>query len=114
VANPDPSPGTRFPKGTSGNPGGRPKVVVNLITLLNETLAEVDQQTARTKAQELVNTLVKEAIAGSVRAAKEVLDRIHGPVKQPENQPGTLIEVAKLVRDRLEARQKGEDGKPTH
>lgn len=112
MANPDPSPATRFTKGISGNPGGRPRTVINLINLLNETLAEVDPQTARTKAKELVNALVAEAITGSVRAAKEVLDRVHGSVQPIQQEHGTLVEVAKLVRERLEARENDDNVKP--
>jgi len=66
--------GRQFQPGQSGNPGGRPKVLVELETVLNEhpTIEAVHAIFAK---------LRRLAMAGDVRAAKVYLDRVMGPVR---------------------------------
>jgi hypothetical protein len=109
VANPSPkpSPRTQFKPGQSGNPGGRTKAKVDLLAILNEVLAD------RTKARELVEALVDAGIGtnakANVRAIQEVLNRVHGPVAPIGTTEGTLVEVARIIKERL---QKPQDGQP--
>ena len=64
----------KFQKGKSGNPAGRPQGTRNHATLLAERLLE-DQ------IREICATVVAEACAGNMQAAKIVLERILPPKK---------------------------------
>jgi Family of unknown function (DUF5681) len=109
MANPHPTPRPEnlkpFPKGTSGNPGGRTRAKVDLLAVLNEVLAD------KAKARELVEALVDAGIGtkANVRAIQEVLNRVHGPVAPIGTTEGTLVEVAKIIKERL---QKPQDNTP--
>ena len=97
--------GRPFPKGVSGNPGGRPKV-----------LADV-QELARERSPDAINTLVaimddqKAPPAARVAAANSLLDRGYGKPTQPISQtltkidPGTMSdeELAAVVRSGIQA-----------
>jgi hypothetical protein len=71
---------TRFHKGRSGNPRGRPGGSKNLSTLLNEALNErvlVTENRGRrkiTKQQAMITQLVNKAAQGDWRALKILLD----------------------------------------
>jgi len=78
--------GRPFPKGKSGNPGGRP---VNS-DCLSACLREVASQPASgglTHAQKLARVLWRKAEAGDVRAAALIADRMEG-------RPGQRVEFA--------------------
>lgn len=79
---PDIGAGTRWKKGTSGNPGGRPKSRL-LSEALRTRLAEVkpDDPAGRTYAEVVAENLVQIACsegAGAVHAASEIADRLEG------------------------------------
>jgi hypothetical protein len=61
--------GKPFPKGRSGNPGGKPKGARHKTTLLAEKLMQDD-------AENIVNAVLTAARAGDMTAARIVLDRI--------------------------------------
>ena len=44
-----------------------------------------------------------------MRAIQEVLNRVHGPVAPIGTTEGTLVEVAKIIKERL---HKPQDGQP--
>ena len=67
-------PGRPFPKGVSGNPGGRPRRLLNLEAALVEA-----HDTPR--VLEVVDKLREMALGGDVQAARVYLDRVAGPVK---------------------------------
>lgn len=74
--------GTRWKKGSSGNPGGRPRTRV-LSEALRNRLAEVrpDDPEHRTWAEAIAENLVRIACSqgpGAVHAANEIADRIEG------------------------------------
>lgn len=74
--------GPRFPKGTSGNPNGRPKLT-KLTDALREQLAENNPNAPEeTVAEQIARALIKEAVAGNVQAAREIADRTEGKPKQ--------------------------------
>ncbi len=74
--------GKQFPKGTSGNPSGRPKLT-KLTNALREQLAEIAPDAPEeTQAEQIAKTLIKLAIAGDVAAAKEIGNRTEGLPKQ--------------------------------
>lgn len=55
--NPNPSPITRFPKGVSGNPGGKPKGL-SITRLVREELQKPSAPTAKTTNADLVAKMV--------------------------------------------------------
>lgn len=71
---------TPFPKGTSGNPNGRPKKLPELDDLLDDVLS--DKSKGKTEAELILLSLIKEAKKGNVRAAEVLLERAFGKVKQ--------------------------------
>ncbi len=78
-----PPPRTRFRKGRSGNPKGRPKATKNLKTDLMEELRERillregTTQKRVSKQRALVKSLTAKAILGDTRAASAILGMIY-------------------------------------
>lgn len=65
--------------GQSGNPSGRPKR--NPISdALREIMEEIDPRTKKLIARRLADALVKKALAGDVKAAALIGDRVEGKV----------------------------------
>lgn len=87
MANPNPSPSTRFRPGDSGNPRGRPRR-----KLVSEALAkELARRIAAgepTQAQEAAAVLVGLMLKGDVPAAKLVLSYVEGLPSQPVEHSG--------------------------
>ena len=96
-----PGKGRQFPKGVSGNPGGRPKV-----------LADV-QELARQQSPEAINTLVaimqneKAPPAARVAAANALLDRGYGKPTQPISQTLAKIDPSTMSDEELAAIVRG-------
>lgn len=76
---PPPPKHTRFKKGQSGNPKGRPKQLPELRELLADVLSE--EKDGRTAAFAILAALRVKAAKGDVRAAQLLLDRAYGQVK---------------------------------
>ena len=93
MANPNPNPLARFPRGQSGNPAGRPKAVLRPIILAQlEREVQVGKATV-TEAEAVVSNLL--AIARSKRpdavsAAKLILAYVDGPPAQDVNVSGEV------------------------
>lgn len=70
---------TRFKKGHSGNPSGRPKGTPNFLTALERTLAErvnVTENGAKrtiSKLEAMIKQMVHKAVAGDARAISMLL-----------------------------------------
>jgi Family of unknown function (DUF5681) len=108
---------TRFRKGASGNPNGRPRGARNLATLLDQTLREriaITENGKRRKVTKLaaaLKQLVNRALAGDLRAMRLLLDRVQ--VLESRAHPGAPEDAAaleqadhELIRD-LRARRQG-------
>jgi len=85
----------KFRKGTSGNPKGRPKGLLDRRTVFREHLQQ--------HATELVQKVVKLALAGDVGALRLCLERVC-PALRPKDEPvklgelkGTLTEQGQAV-----------------
>jgi hypothetical protein len=77
VANPDPSPSTRFGPGNAANPGGRPKGR-SLTAILRDALdSESPEHPGRTVGEVLVERLLT-LTRDDRRAIKDVFDRTEG------------------------------------
>jgi len=70
----------RIPKGTSGNPKGRPKKLPELDKLLADVLGE--EKDGVTAAEVILKALRAKAAKGDIRAAEVLLDRAWGKAKQ--------------------------------
>jgi len=66
---------TKFQPGRSGNPRGRPKGSRNLASQFLEEVNAPASGLAMSNLQAAIRTQVSKAIAGDVRAVKDVLDR---------------------------------------
>ena len=81
---------TRFKKGQSGNPRGRPKGSKNLPTLLSEALnepvvvAENGRRRKITMRQAIIKQLVKRSATADLRAMKILLDMVRDLEGQTE------------------------------
>jgi len=70
---------TRFKKGQSGNPKGRPKGEKNFATIIDDVLGativitENGQQRTASKAEAMVMSLTAKAIKGNARAAQTII-----------------------------------------
>src|ERR1044072_833408 len=90
-----PGKGRPFPKGVSGNPGGRPKVLGDV------------QELARQKSPEAITTLAnimhdeKAPPAARVAAANALLDRGYGKPTQPISQTLTKIDPSTMSDEEL-------------
>lgn len=89
MANKDPSKDTRFKKGKSGNPGGRPSLKA-WSEAISAALAEVDAKSKKTKLAMVATALVDAAIGGDVSAMREIGDRIEGRAIQAVQVAGNL------------------------
>ena len=86
---------TRWKKGQSGNPGGRPKG--ESITARLRRVLE-GEHNGRVLLDLLAERIAKEALSGKLAFVKEVLDRLDGPVNQKREADGPS-EVRIIVED---------------
>lgn len=77
---PFPNDDTKFTKGKSGNPKGRPKKLPELDKLLADVLGE--EKDGITAGEAILKALRAKATKGDVRAAEVLLDRAYGKAKQ--------------------------------
>lgn len=89
IRNPD---GT-FPKGVSGNPNGRPKGSVSLVTVLRRRLASDEGITA----DELVDEVIAAAKMGDAHARKLLWEYSEGKPTQPID--GNIDATVRIVDD---------------
>ena len=109
-----------FPKGVSGNPGGRPKGITSFSKLLRDAGHQVEPKSGKTYAQLAAEAIVKERMAkGDVAAADFYAERTDGKVadkveirdrraeleqlrgRGPEEVIGGLVAKLNAVADRL-------------
>ena len=77
---PFPNDSTKFKKGKTGNPNGRPKKLPELDKLLADVLGE--EKDGITAAEAILKALRAKATKGDIRAAEVLLDRGWGKAKQ--------------------------------
>jgi hypothetical protein len=95
-----------WPKGVSGNPGGRPKTAP-LSQACREKLAQPvpGDPYGRTYAEKIATVLAERATKGDIRAAQEIADRAEGKPRQSVEIENTTLRAAfeRMSRDELEA-----------
>lgn len=77
---PFPNPATKFKKGQTGNPKGRPPKLPKLDELLASVMSE--ERNGLTAAEAVLRALIVKATKGDVRAAELLLDRTFGKQRQ--------------------------------
>ena len=106
---------SRFQKGQSGNPRGRPSGSKNLSTLLSEALNEpviVTENGKRrkiSKRQAVITQLVNQSAKGDWRAAKILLDIVHDIEgrAEPQTAENSISLADEKVIEQLKARLRG-------
>ena len=106
---------TRFKKGRSGNPKGRPGGAKNLSTVLSEALnerviiAENGGRRKITKRQAIIKQIVNQAAKGDWRAAKLLFDILQEiePRTEPEPSESAFGSADEKVIEQLKARMRG-------
>jgi hypothetical protein len=78
--------GKGFMPGRSGNPGGRPKGE-SITSTLRRLVAE-SEHNGRPIQEVLAEVLLKHALSGKFPFAKEILDRLDGPLNQRRPEEG--------------------------
>src|SRR3990172_12193824 len=83
---PSPPLASRWKKGVSGNPRGRPKKRDSLTSLLKEEIAKIcpADREKRTWKELIVRATLQLAMKGNATALKEVWERLDGKVLQTE------------------------------
>ena len=112
---------TRFKKGESGNPSGRPKGSKNLTTLLEKELkqrvvvTENGRRRSITKQEAMVKHLVNKAVSGDRSLMQLLLDEIRLLEARAASSPsGTNLdeadrEVMRQIQERMRGLMKGEE-----
>ena len=96
---------TRFKKGVSGNPRGRPKGSLNVATVLTRTLREkvaINENGRRrtvTKLEAALKQLVDKATAGDLRALRHLTALAQDAEAQQTAREAQLEDLGELDRD---------------
>jgi hypothetical protein len=107
---------TRFKRGRSGNPKGRPPAAKNLATLINEALNElvvVNENSGRrriSKRKAAFKQLVNEAAKGNWRALKLLVDILQDIERrsEPQTEESSFSLADEKVLAQLDARLRSE------
>jgi hypothetical protein len=104
---------SRFPKGKSGNPKGRPWAYKNMSALLNEvlsqciTVSEGGKRKRMPKRKALFTQLVNKALAGEVRSIRLVTDQLRHAETHAQQETGKggipFALTLEMVRQLLDA-----------
>jgi hypothetical protein len=109
-----PPPHTRFQKGQSGNPRGRPRESKNWDTLIDQELSarvvvhKSGKRKTISKRAAIATQLVNKAVSGDLRSAQTLLDRapnVQGPVEElpigPDGKSIITVRVFQQVAQRI-------------
>ena len=109
---------TRFQKGRSGNPKGRPRGKKNMSTLLSAALdasiivVENGRRKKITKREALVTQLVNKSAGADLKATQIVLAMLEDVEARADgsSDPAALTEADLLIIQRIQARLRNENG----
>ena len=88
---------SKFKKGQSGNPNGRPPKLPELHTWLANVLGKEGKE-GLTAAEEILNALHAKAKKGDTRAAELLLERAYGKPKQTVDQNLKTTEPLVIIK----------------
>jgi len=94
-----------WPKGVTGNPGGRPKKSP-LTDALTDMLQSscLDDPAQRTYAEVIAEMLLKSACRGDIRAVREITDRVEG---RPSHSVSVVTEECSTCREAANELRRG-------
>ena len=106
---------TSYKPGQSGNPKGKPKGAVSIVTILKKLMNKkikmpgthplTGEKNANIKIKDAVALrLVTSALAGNTRSLQEIIDRLDGKVTQPLEHSidaGNAEVIIKIGKDEL-------------
>jgi hypothetical protein len=109
---------SRFKKGRSGNPKGRPRGSKNLSSLLNDALngwvvvVENGRRKKITKREAIITQLVNKSASADLKATQIVLAMLQEVESQADGaaDQATLTEADHQIIKRIQARIRGENG----
>jgi hypothetical protein len=109
---------TRFQKGRSGNPNGRPRGRKNLSTLLSDALngsvivVENGRRKKITKREAIVTQLVNKSASADLKATQIVLAMLRDVESQADGsaEPAAFTEADQQIIRRIQARLRNENG----
>lgn len=110
---------TRFQKGRSGNPAGRPRGKKNLATLLSDALdqkiivVESGRRKKISKREAIVTQLVNKSASADLKATQIVLAMLRDVETRADSgcaDIGSLTEADRQIIQRLQARIRREQG----
>ena len=105
MANPNGTPQNlrAFPRGRSGNPGGRPKGQSITAALRAELDRPCADDPSVTQGERIAERLIGMALAGDLGAIREILDRTEGKAvaRTEQGDPGEFDELAHLSTEEL-------------
>jgi hypothetical protein len=100
---------TRFQKGVSGNPRGRPKGSLNVATVLTRTLrqkvaiTENGRRRTITKLEAALKQLVDQAAAGDLRALRHLTALAHDAEAQQDARDSQQQDLSESDREVMQA-----------
>jgi Family of unknown function (DUF5681) len=109
---------TRFQKGRSGNPKGRPRGRKNMSTLLSDALngsvivVENGRRKKITKREAIVTQLVNKSASADLKATQIVLAMLRDVESQADGSadPAAFTEADQQIIRRIQARLRSENG----
>ena len=111
---------TRFQKGRSGNPKGRPKGTLNMATVLEKALRERvvvnvnGQRKTITKMQAAVMQLVNQGASGDLRALRQLMALVASAEQRftdaPDDRPSLSEEDQKVMAQMLKRFEESKRG----
>jgi uncharacterized protein DUF5681 len=109
---------SRFQKGRSGNPSGRPRGKKNMATLLNDALngsvvvVENGRRKRITKREAIVTQLVNKSASADLKATQIVLSMLSEVEARADStaDPAAFTEADQQIIRRLQARLRNENG----
>ena len=109
---------TRFQKGRSGNPNGRPRGKKNMSTLLSTALdasiivVENGRRKKITKREAIVTQLVNKSASADLKATQIVLAMLRDIESQADGSagPSAFTEADQEIIQRIQARLRNENG----
>jgi hypothetical protein len=94
-----------WPKGASGNPGGRPKQKLISVELERLLQQQAPGENGKTWAAVIAEALLSQAAKGDVRAISELANRIEGkPLQAVDLEVNSSSEIETMTDEQLEQR----------